>query len=118
MTVLAAILLATSLHVTVWPNGREHTPVRVHTLRCAPLGGTLPNRRAACRRLAALKRPFAGVPPARVCTQIYGGPAEALVTGRVRGRLVRASFNLKNGCEIARWARLQLVLGRIPAYGG
>jgi hypothetical protein len=36
---LAAILLAsTSLHITVWPNGQGHAPVRTYTLTCAPLG--------------------------------------------------------------------------------
>jgi hypothetical protein len=34
---------------------------------------------------------------------IYGGPQEALVTGRFRGNLVRAHFSRKDGCELARW---------------
>ena len=40
------------------------------------------------------------------CTQIYGGPQEALVTGRFRGKLVRVRFSRKDGCEIARWNRV------------
>jgi hypothetical protein len=43
------------------------------------------------------------VPATVACTQIYGGPQTALVTGEFRGRRVRATFNRKNGCEIARW---------------
>ena len=53
-----------------------------------------------------LKAPFAPTPRAAACTQIYGGPQEALVTGRFRGRLVHAHFSRKNGCEIARWNRV------------
>jgi hypothetical protein len=34
---------------------------------------------------------------------IYGGPQEALVTGRFRGTIVRARFSRKDGCELARW---------------
>ena len=109
MNVLAAILLAsasTSLHITVWPNGPDHTPKQAYTLRCAPLGGTLPHRIAACRQLARLKKPFAVTPKNIACTEIYGGPQEALVTGRFRGALVRARFNRRDGCEIDRWNRI------------
>jgi hypothetical protein len=110
MSVFAAILLAaTSLHITVWPSGEGHPPKRTYTLRCAPLGGTLPHRSTACRRLAALKAPFAPTPKGVVCTAIYGGPQEALVTGRFRGRLVHARFNRRNGCEIERWQRVRFL---------
>lgn len=112
MSILAALLLAaspTSLHVTVWPNGEGQAPKRTYTLRCNPVGGTLPQRAAACRKLNALKAPFLPVPKDVACTTIYGGPQEAFVTGRFRGRLVRARFNRKNGCEIARWDRVRFL---------
>jgi hypothetical protein len=41
-----------------------------------------------------------------VCTQIYGGPQEALVTGTVRGDRVWVRFSRRDGCEIDRWNRL------------
>jgi Subtilisin inhibitor-like len=110
VNVLAAILVAsTSLQITVWPNGQGHTPMRSYTLTCAPVGGTLPHRAAACTRLSVLRAPFAPTPTATACTQIYGGPQEALVTGRFRGTLIRARFNRKNGCEIARWTRVRFL---------
>jgi hypothetical protein len=116
VTVFAAILLAaTSLNITIWPNGQTHAPKHSFTLKCAPVGGTLPHRAAACRQLAKLKAPFAPLRKDLVCTEIYGGPAEALVTGRFRGGLVRARFNLKNGCEIGRWNQLRFLLGSAPA---
>ena len=107
MSVLAAILLAsTSLHITVWPNGQGHGPQRSYTLTCAPTDGTLPHRLGACRALARLRTPFAPTPAKVACTQIYGGPQEALVTGRFRGALVRVRFNRRDGCEIERWDRV------------
>ena len=110
MSVLAAILLAsTSLHITVWPNGAAHPGGKTYTLRCGPTGGTLPGRAAACPKLVRLTRPFAPTPKGTACTLIYGGPQEALVTGRFRGHLVRARFSRTNGCEIARWNRVRFL---------
>ncbi|MDX6409234.1 MAG: hypothetical protein QOE13_2305 [Gaiellaceae bacterium] len=110
MNVLAAILVAsTSLNITVWPDGQGQPGKRTYTLACAPARGTLPRRAAACTSLMKLQSPFA--PPARAmaCTQIYGGAQEALVTGRFRGKLVRASFGRKDGCQIARWNRVRFL---------
>jgi hypothetical protein len=104
--VLAVLLAATSLQVTVWPEGQGQGPKQAHTLRCAPLGGTLPHRAAACRRLARLRTPFAATPKNVACTEVYGGPQQAVVTGRLRGRQVRATFNRRDGCEIERWNRV------------
>jgi hypothetical protein len=106
VNVLAILLAATSLHITVWPNGQGQAPRQTYTLKCAPAGGTLPHRTAACRQLARLERPFAQTPKNFACTEIYGGPQQAVVSGRLRGRLVRASFNRRDGCEIERWNRV------------
>ena len=105
---LAALVASTSLHITVWPEGSDG-PKRAWTLRCAPVGGTLPRRATACRRLASMSRPFRNVPKDVVCTEIYGGPQKAFVTGRLRGHRVRASFDRHDGCEIARWNRVRFL---------
>jgi Subtilisin inhibitor-like len=111
VNVLAAILVAsTSLHITVWPNGEGRSPRHAYTLRCAPAGGTLPHPGSACTKLARLAHPFAPTPKNVACTEIYGGPQEALVTGRFRGNPIRARFNRKNGCEIERWNRVRFLL--------
>jgi hypothetical protein len=121
MSLLAAILIAsasTSLNVTVWPNGQGEPPKRVYTLRCNPLGGTLPKRAEACAKLARMTRPFAPTPKDVACTEIYGGPQQALITGRLRGYTVRASFSRRNGCEIARWNRVRFLFpGVVPSAG-
>jgi Subtilisin inhibitor-like len=95
---------STSLRVTVWPQGPDGERVE-WTLRCNPVGGTLPRRVAACRRLASLERPFAAIATDAVCTMIYGGPARARVTGTYRGRRVWAAFSREDGCRIGRWQR-------------
>jgi hypothetical protein len=77
----------------------------VRTLRCGPAGGTLPRAAQACRRLAAMRRPFAPTPKGMTCTEIYGGPQTALVAGTYAGRRIWTRFARRNGCEIDRWTR-------------
>ncbi|HEV8686498.1 MAG TPA: SSI family serine proteinase inhibitor [Gaiellaceae bacterium] len=106
MSALAAV--AVSLTITVWPGGKPG-PSQTWTLRCSPVGGTLPAGAVACRRLADLKSPFTPVPPGTACTQVYGGPQTALVRGEFRGRRVWTYFRRRNGCEITRWKRVKFL---------
>jgi hypothetical protein len=100
---------STALRITVWPDGSASGRTS-WTLRCEPLGGTLPARATACRKLAALTRPFARVPEDAVCTMIYGGPARAVVSGKHAGRRVWTTFARNDGCRIARWNRHAFLL--------
>jgi len=102
----AAAQSSTDLRITVWPDGKGNGST-TWTLRCNPLGGTLPNRARACRTLAALKAPFAPVARGTMCTDVNGGPAVAYVRGTFRGRRVAASFNRSDGCQIDRWNRVR-----------
>jgi hypothetical protein len=102
----AAAQWSTDLRITVWPDGKGNGS-KTWTVRCNPLGGTLPNRARACRTLSALKAPFAPVPNGSVCTQISGGPAVAYVRGTFRGRRVSTWFNRTDGCQIERWNRVR-----------
>ena len=105
---------STSLTITArWAPGAK--PI-VRTLRCDPVGGTLKNRGAACRRLAALAHPFAETPADTACTEIYGGPENAIVKGTFDGAAVSTSFARRNGCEIDRWHRHQFLFP--PSLGG
>jgi Subtilisin inhibitor-like len=97
---------STSLEISVTPGGEA--PTKVWTLRC-PEGGTLPDAAEACSKLESLDDPFAPVPKDVACTQVYGGPQEADVRGVFRGRPVEAHFDRGNGCEIARWDKLQFL---------
>jgi hypothetical protein len=89
---------------------------RTWRLTCDPAGGDHPDPAAACAALAA--NGAAALPPVpkdRMCTQIYGGPDTATVTGTWNGQKVSATFKKTNGCEINRWKALE---GLLPATGG
>lgn len=98
-----------------------------YELTCAPAAGTRsgtraggdhPEAQAACDRLAEAEGAgedlFRPVDKDAMCTQMYGGPATARITGTWRGRPVDTTVNRKNGCEIARWNALRPLL---PATG-
>ncbi|MEV4333804.1 SSI family serine proteinase inhibitor [Streptomyces sp. NPDC049597] len=85
-----------------------------YRLKCGPAGGTHPSARAACERLDELARenldPFAPVPEGQMCTQQFGGPATARITGTWQGRRINATFDRSDGCQISRWQMLEPVL--------
>jgi subtilisin inhibitor-like len=80
------------------------------TLTCDPPGGTHPDAAAACAALAENEDALKPVPGHSLCTQQYGGPEEAEVTGTFGGQRVEAAFTKRNGCEIDRWERLDPLL--------
>lgn len=99
----------------------EGEPPVNHTLVCE--GGvptpesSHPSAEAAC---AALKQNAALLSPAtpgtaQACTEQYGGPQTATVTGVVDGISVETEFARTNGCEISAWDAARDVLG---AAGG
>jgi hypothetical protein len=91
-------------------------------LYCGPDGGSHPDPRGAC---AALERDtrwgqeaFAPAPKGGFCTMQYGGPATAHVTGTWAGRPVDATYDRRDGCQIARWDRLVPLLPDMRAERG
>jgi Subtilisin inhibitor-like len=97
----------TALTVSYWEYGLASGKRRVWKLECDPAGGTLKSPRGACQHLARGGRGlFAPVKESAICTEIYGGPQVALVTGTLHGRRVWARFQRGGGCEIERWNRL------------
>src|SRR5262245_14349561 len=95
-----------SLTITYWAAGTSAKSAK-WTLRCDPASGTLQRPRRACTRLQAGGRKlFAPVPRDLMCTEIYGGPQVARVTGTFAGRKIAATFNRTNGCQIARWDKV------------
>ena len=96
----------TALEISVMPGGEA--PTKIWTLRC-PSAGNLPDAAQACEQLLQIEDPFAPVPKGASCTQVYGGPQEADVRGLFRGRPVEAHFDRGNGCEIARWDKVQFL---------
>jgi hypothetical protein len=103
------------VRIDFWPDGREAgKPRKDWRLRCNPLGGSLPHGDRACYRLATIRRPFAPVPAGAACSQIYGGPQEAHVVGTLRGRPVDAAFRRTDGCQIARWNKVDFLFAERP----
>jgi hypothetical protein len=96
----------TSLEIAV-TGGGEHER---WTLTCEPAGGTHPDPEAACDALAEQQEALAPTPMDVACTEIYGGPQVAEVSGRIDGETYRGVFKRTNGCEIGRWERLQPLL--------
>ncbi len=102
----------TSLRVSVRADG-PGTPARTRTIACERLGPDADT--TVCRRLAGIDaKTLAPVPGDVACPQIFGGPAVATVGGTLRGERVRASFELSDGCEIARWRENVVLLGPPP----
>jgi hypothetical protein len=57
-----------------------------------------------CPEIDALDpKVFEPTPGNVACTQQFGGPETAKVTGTFKGSEVDATFSRQNGCEIARW---------------
>jgi hypothetical protein len=112
----------TFLTIVIWPFGKKNRP-KVFRLPCrggenAPGNAArpVPNKAASCRRLLRLgPKDFAPVRSNVACTQVYGGPAIAEMTGLLKGRLLKARFTRTDGCEIARWDRVKFLLPiRLP----
>ena len=92
--------------ITFWADEQIPSKFERWTLRCNPVGGTLPTRNRACAKLLPMTAgAFARVPDDAICTQIYGGPQKAVVKGTIGSSRIWSSFRRRNGCEIARWAR-------------
>ena len=88
------------------------------TLTCRASGnratGYLRRRsvRKLCRAARALRRFLATQPRHEVCTEIYGGPDRAYVTGRIGSDRIDRRLARRNGCEIDDWDRAQPLLPR------
>ena len=79
-------------------------------VNCNGAGGS-----PACAAAADLKAAdFEATPGDVACTQQYGGPETAQVTGTLRGEAIDATFSRTDGCEITRWDQ---VSGLLEAAG-
>jgi hypothetical protein len=71
---------------------------------------------AACRRARTIAAFLASRPnPKRACTQIYGGPQRAHITGTIGTRHIDRRLKRTNGCEIADWQRAVPLVPRVRA---
>src|SRR4051794_3401086 len=85
------------LVVRVDADGNGAKPGKQVELTCAT-----PDENAACRAASRLQAAdFEPVSPKRVCTDIFGGPETATITGELDGQAVKGTFRRANGCEVA-----------------
>jgi hypothetical protein len=102
----------TSLTIEIYPQGPGGS-LATYELQCDPTGGSLPDPPAACDEIGKLDADaFAPVPEDTMCSQQFGGPQLAKVTGRLGGETIGAQFARTDGCQIARWDRLAFLFPR------
>jgi hypothetical protein len=98
---------------------REPGARHVAHLRCTATRSSADGflRSVGARRACATARRIAGFlagkpDPNRACTEIYGGPERALVTGTIGTRRIRRAFSRTDGCKTADWRRAMPLLPR------
>jgi len=97
--------------VTIHPEGIDSAPSATYRLNCLGDTATLTgNANATAPTLCeALDRPevhqllVVGPPTDRMCTQIYGGPNTATITGTLDSNPVDFTATRDNGCSIEEW---------------
>jgi hypothetical protein len=98
------------LTLTIDGDGSGAQPPKEVEVRCEEAQDS-----ALCTDVAGLApADFGPTPRMTACTQQYGGPETAHVTGTLRGEPVDARFSREQGCEIARWDAVVAVLDRNP----
>lgn len=106
----------TNLTITVWPDGKGKGPQQHFNLSCDPIVGNVADPIAACADLNGRARAALDPTPlSAICTELYGGPAEATIVGTVNGDAVNARLSRSNGCEIGRWQELSALLPTFQA---
>jgi hypothetical protein len=94
------------LRVQVDPDGKGSRASRSTTVRCSSAQDSPVCEKVAALRLADIE------PPSRAtaCTELYGGPQTATITGTLRGERIDLKLSRVNGCEIARWEAASALL--------
>jgi hypothetical protein len=85
----------------------DGTEPQTWTLSClGVVEGSHPDPEAACAHLRTLEDPFTPIPADDVCTEQFGGPQTAHVTGRWPGEPVDLELSRIDGCHISQWDAL------------
>ena len=86
----------------------DGSPAQSWTLVCAGFAeGSHPAPESACAHLASMPEPFAPIPDDVACTEQYGGPETARITGQWAGEPVDLELSRVDGCRIAQWDSLE-----------
>lgn len=102
----------TAADLTITVQAGPDAEPETSTLTCEPAGGSYSDPAAGCEFLSTVEEDvFAPVAADVACTEIYGGPQTASVTGTWQGTRVDAALSRVNGCEISRWDALEPLIG-------
>lgn len=91
-----------TFNLTITTRAAPGNEARTSTVNCGLSEGG--RSCAAARALTA--NDFSPTPADQPCTQEYGGPETASVSGTVRGTDVDVRVSRTNGCQIERWEKL------------
>jgi hypothetical protein len=98
-----------NLTVTLDNDGPKGAPAKELKLSCDKATDS-----NACKTVATITQADLAPTPANMaCTQIFGGPETATITGTLRGDAVHARFSRSDGCELQRWKRVQPLLSEV-----
>jgi hypothetical protein len=105
--------VALRLSVTPTPGATPQTAaLRCRGARAFASGYLSKVPEEACKQARRVARFLLTQPdPNRICTDIFGGEQTAKVTGSVAGQLVQRAFARRDGCQIADWDTMGLLLG-------
>ena len=99
----------TDLRLSLDVDGSGGKPPREAEIICEHGMETSP-----CPQVAELTAAdLAPVPPTQPCTEIFGGPETATITGTLHGEAVNATLSKRNGCEIERFGRAEPLLREV-----
>ena len=96
----------TQVMVRVDPDGKGPEPAKEAQIRCREREESRTCGAASGLRPSDLE-PTAGDV---ACTDIFGGPQTATISGTLNARRVSARFSRSNGCEVARWEKVAPLL--------
>ena len=116
------IFAVANLTVTVTHPERDTVSYRISclgdtaTIEAALLGVDPELACTALGNVGVVERLVEGPPADQMCTENYGGPDVATITGTLGGTSVEATVNRTNGCGISDWE--QLLADILPAAVG
>ena len=96
----------TQLTVRVDPDGDGPEAVRQARIFC-----DMESRERICGTARDLRpKDFEPTPADVACTELFGGPETATISGTLERRKVDGRFSRQDGCEIARWEKVSPLL--------
>jgi hypothetical protein len=95
------------------PLRTEHGALRCSGTRARATGFLRVHAKPACRLTGsgALQRIIHAQRSQRACSQIYGGPQRARITGRVGNQRIDFAVTRADGCGVSDWQTLLALLG-------